>query len=84
MDRAAKRLAELELAAMEATNSDEVKRILAEEMAIRATLQPSVVDRVAHSLFRIAINPDKLRTFLIDLEPGLLSELDAALDSWNA
>jgi hypothetical protein len=84
MDRAAKRLVELELAAMNATDSEEVKRILAEEMAIRAAIEPSRVDRVAHTLFRIALNPDKLRAFLIDLEPEMLIELDSATDSWNA
>ena len=69
---------------METTSPDEVKRILAEEMAIRAAMSPSMVNRVAHSLFRLALNPDKLRTFLIDLEQGTLIDLDAALESWNA
>jgi hypothetical protein len=86
MQRAQRRLVELEAAAQQATNPDEKKQILAEEAVIRAVTEPAQVDRLAGRLMHVAINPDKLRSFLTVLEDrksGSLSYVEAMLDRWE-
>ena len=62
--RAEARLLELEAAAQVATSKEDVALILAEEQAIRETLNATVIDEVAHLWIRLAANPDKVRKFL--------------------
>lgn len=86
MQRAQRRLVELEAAAQQATNQEEVQQILAEEAVIRAVAEPAQVDRLAGRLMHVAINPDKLRSFLALLEDrkaGSLSYVEAMLDRWE-
>lgn len=86
MTRTEKRLVELEAAAQVATSKKEVNRILAEVAAIQAVAEPSLVDRLAGRLIRLALNPDKLRSFLQRLEErkaGALSFTEATLDRWE-
>ena len=86
MTRAETRLVELEAAAQVATSKAEVDRILAEVAAIQAVTQPTQADRLAGRLIRLALNPDKLRSFLLLLEDrkaGALSFTEATLDRWE-
>ena len=73
------RLLALQQAAQEARSHEEVLRILAEISTIEAMTSPSQLNRVAHELLSVAVNPDKLRDLLRRFEkrrPGALDFIE--------
>lgn len=73
------RLLALQQAAQEAKTHKEVLRILAEISVIEAMAEPTQLNRVAHELLSVAVNPDKLRDLLRRFEkrrPGALDFIE--------
>ena len=82
MDRAAKRLIELEVAAQQAVTREDAQMIVAEQEAMAQARMPSLIDSVAHDLIHVAVNPDRLRALLRHLEqekPGSIAFLERTL-----
>ena len=82
MNRQQMRLAQLEVAAQEATSRDDAEMILAEEAAMHEVIRPSLLDQVATDTIRVALNPDRLRALLQMMEtdrPGTISRMDEHL-----